>query len=254
MDTQPPSRTTGRTSRGEATGEASRGYVKGTLARDQLILHATRIFAAKGYAAAATREICQAAGVNVAAIHYYFGDKEGLYRAVLTRPIRAFTEQLGGFDDPALPFEQSMRRLLAPFVRMALDDNDYDLQVTRLHLREMLEPTAVFRDVVGSNVLPHHQALAGLLARHCGLRQPDADIHQLAFAVVALANDYCISRELMRMLAPEVLAGADAGERILDRLVAFSIALVAQEQERRGAPVTGTRRGARSGPQNNTKQ
>jgi AcrR family transcriptional regulator len=109
--------------------EPAQGYEKGALAREQLILHATRIFAAKGYAAAATREICQAAGVNIAAIHYYFGGKEGLYRAVLTRPIHAFAEQFGGFDDAALPFEQAMRRLLAPFVRMALDDNDYDLQV-----------------------------------------------------------------------------------------------------------------------------
>ena len=37
------------------TAEAAQGYEKGALAREQLILHATRIFAAKGYAAAATR-------------------------------------------------------------------------------------------------------------------------------------------------------------------------------------------------------
>ena len=237
-----------------AAGEAAQGYEKGALAREQLILHATRIFAAKGYAAAATREICQAAGVNIAAIHYYFGGKEGLYRAVLTRPIHAFAEQFGGFDDAALPFEQAMRRLLAPFVRMALDDNDYDLQVIRLHLREMLEPTAVFRDVVSHNVMPHHQALAGLLARHCGLGRPDADIHQLAFALVALANDYCISREVMRMLAPDVLSRADAGERILDRLVGYSIALVAHEQARRGPASNRPRRGSGNSRQNKVKR
>jgi AcrR family transcriptional regulator len=235
-------------------GEAAHGYGKGTLAREQLILHATRIFAAKGYAAAATREICQAAGVNIAAIHYYFGGKEELYRAVLTRPIDAFTEQFGGFDDPALTLEQSMRRLLAPFVRMALDDNDYDLQVIRLHLREALEPTAVFRDVVSRNMLPHHQALAALLARHCGLKRPDAGIHQLAFALVALANDYSISREIMAMLAPDVLSAADAGERILDRLVGYSIALVAHEQARRAAAPARGRRGPDSVRQNKVKR
>jgi AcrR family transcriptional regulator len=245
---------TSTTRRHTAAGEAAQGYEKGALAREQLVLHATRIFAAKGYAAAATREICQAAGVNIAAIHYYFGGKEELYRAVLTRPIHAFAEQFGGFDDAALPFEQAMRRLLAPFVRMALDDNNYDLQVIRLHLREMLEPTAVFRDVVSRNVMPHHQALADLLARHCGLARPDADIHQLAFALVALANDYCISREVMRMLAPDVLSRADAGERILDRLVGYSIALVAHEQARRARPATPAPRSARKPPQNKVKR
>src|SRR5512145_606670 len=89
---------------------------RGTQARDALIAQGTRIFAAKGYAAASTREICQAAGANVAAIHYYFGDKEGLYRAVLTAPIEAIADQFDGFDDPALPVQDAIRRVLQPFV------------------------------------------------------------------------------------------------------------------------------------------
>src|SRR6476659_8994593 len=36
-------------------------------------------FAAQGFAGAPVRDICQAAGVNIAAVNYYFGDKERLY-------------------------------------------------------------------------------------------------------------------------------------------------------------------------------
>jgi len=79
------------------------GNDRGAQAREALIAHGTRIFATKGFAAASTREICQAAGANVAAIHYYVGDKEGLYRAVLTAPIEAIADQFDGFDGPALP-------------------------------------------------------------------------------------------------------------------------------------------------------
>lgn len=220
--------------------EASGASDKGALVREQLIAHATRIFAAKGYAGAATREICQAAGVNIASIHYYFGDKEGLYRAVLLRPIHAIADQFSRFDDPALAFEQAMRQLLAPLVRMALGEDEQDLQVIRLHLREMLEPSAVFREVVAQHIAPLHGALAALLARHCGLPQPDADIHQLAFAVSALANDYCLSREFMRLLAPEVLTGPQARERILERLVDYSVVLLQREQLRRPSPHAGS--------------
>jgi AcrR family transcriptional regulator len=216
--------------RARATARTPGGvHDRGAQARDALIAHGTRIFAAKGYAAASTREICQAAGANVAAIHYYFGDKEGLYRAVLTAPIEAIAIQFEGFDDPSLPFEDAIRRVLRPFVAMALDADADALHVQRLHLREALEPSAVFRDVVDRIIVPLHNALASLLARHCGLASADEGIHQLAFAMTAMANDYCVSREFIRLLAPRIVKGDDAAERIVDRLVGYSTALLDRE-------------------------
>jgi len=212
---------------------------RGAQARDALIAHGTRIFAAKGYAAASTREICQAAGANVAAIHYYFGDKEGLYRAVLTEPIAAIAGQFEGFDDPGLPFADAIRRVLRPFVAMALDADADALYVQRMHLREALEPSAVFRDVVDRIIVPLHNALAALLARHCGLASADEGIHQLAFAVVAMANDYCMSREFIRLLAPQVLKREDAADRIVERLVGYSVALLAHENATRARATSG---------------
>lgn len=206
-------------------------------AREALLRHATAIFGAKGFAAASTREICEAAGVNIASIHYYFGDKQGLYREVLLRPLTAFRAEFGRFDDPALGFEQAMRMFLAPFVASAACDgaDSDELHVMRLHLREMLEPTPAFREVVAQVIAPLHQAVSALLARHCGLRQADDDLHQLVFALAAMANDYCMSREFMKMLAPGVLSRPNAHEQILDRLVGYSRALLDHEIARRAA-------------------
>jgi AcrR family transcriptional regulator len=206
---------------------------RGLHAREQLLAQATRLFAAHGYAATSTREICEAAGANVAAIHYYFGDKEGLYREVLLRPIEQMTEQFGDFADPALPFAAAMRRLLAPFVMSADDDLEQEGQVMRLHLREMLEPTPVFREIVARVIAPVHQALCALLARHCGAARVDEEIHQLAFAMVAMANDYCMSREFMRLLAARVIERPGAQALILDRLVGYCEALLTAEMTRR---------------------
>jgi AcrR family transcriptional regulator len=216
-----------------AVSTPDRHHDRGVLAREQLISHATRIFAAKGYAAATTREICDAAGVNIASIHYYFGDKEGLYRAALLQPIKEMTAAFGRFDDPSLPFDQAMRMFLAPFVAPATGDLDRD--VMRIHLREMMEPSEVFREITAQTIVPAHNLLAGTLARHCGLTEPDADVHQLAFAMVAIAHDYCMSREFMKMLAPDVLDRPRAMERILERLVGYSGALLDHEIERRRA-------------------
>ena len=74
---------------------------RGERARTRLLAEASRIFSEKGYATASTREICEAAGLNPAATHYHFGDKDGLYRAVLLVPIHGIAAQLAGFDDPA---------------------------------------------------------------------------------------------------------------------------------------------------------
>ena len=201
-------------------------------ARQQLLVHAPRNFAAKGYAGATTREICDAAGVNLAAIRYYFGNKEGLYRAALLEPIWLVTERLLGFDGQHLSFEQAIRQVLGPLIEMAWRD-EYELHATRLHLRETLQPTPIYRDVVQREIRPLHDALAAMLARHCGLPAADTEIHQLAFAMVAMANDYCISREYMNLLAPDVLARPQAETCILNRLVDYCCALLERERQRR---------------------
>lgn len=45
---------------------------RGQRACTRLLIEAERLSAEKGYAKASTREICAAAGLNVAAIHYHF--------------------------------------------------------------------------------------------------------------------------------------------------------------------------------------
>ena len=47
--------------------------------RERILLAAGREFAERGYEAATIRDICTAAGANVAAVNYYFGDKHRLY-------------------------------------------------------------------------------------------------------------------------------------------------------------------------------
>jgi len=52
---------------------------------ERILSEGIRCFAERGYKAATTRFLAEAAGVNVATLAYHFGDKEGLYRAALLR-------------------------------------------------------------------------------------------------------------------------------------------------------------------------
>jgi AcrR family transcriptional regulator len=56
---------------------------RGEDTRRRILDTALALFAAEGFSGASTREIAERAGVNLPAIQYYFGSKEGLYRAVI---------------------------------------------------------------------------------------------------------------------------------------------------------------------------
>lgn len=57
--------------------------VRTTTTEQRLVTAAERLFAEHGVGAVSLRTVMQAAGTNVAAIHYHFGSKEGLLAAVL---------------------------------------------------------------------------------------------------------------------------------------------------------------------------
>ncbi len=50
--------------------------------RKRIVAAARRLFAAHGVGAVSIRSVVRESGVNVAAVHYHFGSKEGLVRAV----------------------------------------------------------------------------------------------------------------------------------------------------------------------------
>jgi AcrR family transcriptional regulator len=58
-------------------------YARGEDTRRRILETALDIFAAEGFEGASTRHLAERSGVNLPAIQYYFGSKEGLYRAVI---------------------------------------------------------------------------------------------------------------------------------------------------------------------------
>ena len=197
--------------------------------RERLLREAARLFGDRGFDAVTTREICAAAGVNPGAIHYHFGDKDGLYAAVLRLPGQELSERLTGFDDPGLSLHESICRFLRPFLQ---DDEACSAQ---LFLREMQAPSRIFMEVVAVEVGPLFDRFAQLLARHAGLAQPTLALHQLAMGLQAMAHDYALSRPLLAAFHPELLAEDPQLEQTCARLADWGCALVAHERQRHAA-------------------
>ena len=56
--------------------------------RDRIVEAAGEIFAERGFEATTVRDICHAAGANIAAVNYYFGDKQRLFVEAVLRAHR----------------------------------------------------------------------------------------------------------------------------------------------------------------------
>lgn len=207
----------------------------GVEARARLLHTALRLFAEKGFAYTSTRELAMAAGVNIAAISYYFGDKAGLYRAAYTEPMGGSCGEVAAFDPNQITLEAALRTMLTQFVA-PLKQGDLVQLCMRLHFREMLEPTGLWAEEIDNGIRPAHSALVQALCLHLQLPQADDDIHRLAFSIVGLAIQMFVGRDIMQVLQPRLQANDVAIDTYTERLVGYALAMVAGEKARRSQP------------------
>jgi TetR/AcrR family transcriptional regulator len=110
--------------------------------REALVEAARRLFAGRGFHEVGTREIAREAGVNPAMIHYYFADKEGLYRAMLERTLERL---LAGFREIAAA-PAGARGPIPELLRLYVGTLSRDPWLPRLMIREVLSDGAPFRE------------------------------------------------------------------------------------------------------------
>lgn len=133
--------------------------------RQRLIDAAAKLFADRGFEHVPVREICKAANANVAAINYHFGDKAGLYRAVITLAISVMLEtneltQRAG--DGLLPDDQ-LRGFVRVFMQRLTGEGPTSW-VHRLMAREIEHPTEALELVMNQVMKPRLVYLSGIAA------------------------------------------------------------------------------------------
>jgi len=116
--------------------------------KERILDAAERLFAAHGFAGTSLRAVTKEAGVNLAAVHYHFGTKEDLLRAVLSRivvPVNrerlrllGQVEAAAGSDPPSL--EGILEAFIAPDLRLIRDLGERGVIITRFLGRSYTEP------------------------------------------------------------------------------------------------------------------
>lgn len=204
----------------------------GLEARNRLLRTALPLFAAKGFAKTSIREIAAAAGVNLAAISYYFGDKAGLYRAVYNDPLDCGAQAYANFAATELDLREALQLYLQGFTE-PLKQGELAQQLMQLHFREMLEPTGLWQEHIETQIAPMHQGLVEVLARALGLAQADDDLHRLAFSITALGIQMFVGADITRVIRPALADTPAAIDSTHQRLTDFALAMVEDERQRR---------------------
>jgi AcrR family transcriptional regulator len=157
--------------------------------RERLLDAAGREFAEKGYDAASIRGICDRVRANVAAVNYYFGNKEQLYLAALLEAHRCGTETIpDAVMQTGTPAEK-LQRFIHHFLENVVVIGQGGTWHHALMLREMIQPTAALQVLVREAIRPKFDRLLGILREAC----PSADerqLHAMAFSVVGQCLHY----------------------------------------------------------------
>ena len=192
---------------------------KNAISKERLLDQAEALFAEKGFHAVTVREITRTAHCNLAAVNYYFGNKENLYVEVFrarwiprARKIQAgFRSALSAEDGTSLT--GIVHALAEAFLKGALTD-DERLRHSQLMIREMTMPGLATDILVDEVIKPFFGELAGLLGPHlsAGTEREHVTLNILSiFAIVIYFNFARVP--VMRV------TGQEYDESFKDRLV-----------------------------------
>lgn len=204
--------------------------------RWRLLQAATEVFAEVGFHAATTREICRRAKVNLASIHYYYGDKAELYREVFRLPFLDERNVFATLDIAQVTLQEALHSFYDWMFPPAAEEDPMVHLFLRLHAREEAQPSGVLGDALVQAFRPNHDNMQAVLCREFGLKKPDAEVDRLTFSLVGMASIYLHGgRTVVETLAPHLLNGKHARETMVERQVGYAVALIEAERVRRAA-------------------
>ena len=171
----------------------------------RLLKAAGPIFAQHGFDHATIRQICKAADVNLASVGYYFGDKLGLYRAVINgiRDARdkAFPVPPQATDDPLFDLYRIIHTVLSRM--LAQDDGGWE---TVLFMREMQKPTEAFCELVNEFFRPVFERICDSIRRlmlNASVTAEDFVVRQLALSAIGQCLYYRVGSGVIGILISE---------------------------------------------------
>ena len=196
--------------------------------RTKLLDAAGEVFAEFGFQAATVREICARAGVNIALVNYYFGDKLELYTEVLRFSVGAsgngiINQALASKEPPETAIGELIRAMLTRVCR-----SDRPGWHFRLMMHEFAKPTPAMASVIDETMRPVYDRFRELISLMTEL-PPDHDKVRFAtHSVISQVVHYAHARHVISSVWPELELNPERIAQIAEHITDFSLAGVHQ--------------------------
>lgn len=190
---------------------------------------AIRVFAEKGYREATIAEICEQAGANIAAVNYYFRDKETLYaeawRKSFQRSMAAHPAD-GGVPADA-PAEERFRGRIRSIISRISDPESHEFEIVH---KELANPTGLLSEVMHECISPIRDQMMIIVRELLGKKASD----ELVFLTQMSAISQCMQlvgfRHMRRKMAnaplPHPSLADISVEKIADHIIRFSLGAI----------------------------
>ncbi len=200
----------------KAEEEGRKGQIRQV--NEALILSAgERVFARAGFNGATVAEIADAAGLPKANLHYYFGSKHELYRAVLARTLHDWLLPLDGLTPESDPGQA-----LAAYIRAKMAMSAQRPDASRVFANELLHGAAVVGELMRSELRATVRRKAAVIDGWIAAgRMAAVDSTHLFFTIWAATQTYAdFELQVCAVLGREQL-GARDHERATEHVVSL---------------------------------
>lgn len=194
--------------------------------KTRILDSAESLFAARGFAGTSLREITREAEANVAAVHYHFGSKEELLRAVLARVVEPVNrERLRRLDraeaaagDAPATVEAILDAFITPDLHLIRDLGARGLIITRFLGRSYTEPSELVQSLLREQFGHLGSRFQQALGRALPQLPPDRVFERLMWVVAIVTY-------ILAGTGPAAHGGElDDPDALAERLVAFAAA------------------------------
>jgi AcrR family transcriptional regulator len=187
----------------------------------RLLAAASEEFARHGFASARVRPIVDAAQVNLAAVNYYFGGKEGLYRATLKYLARQAHAAPRKDQRGRKPEERLLRRVFAILDRFIGAARPSPLG--RILAYEAMAPTGNLESLLEDTMRPELERIHAILREIAGDKVDDALLTHAALGILGQCVLYLYARPAIARISPELGRGSDTCRFLAAQITEFSL-------------------------------